>query len=302
MMWRNVRRAMAQLADGVAAIVVTSPDPVMPMFRRSRAAKIYYATDDFVAGADLFGYSADFARRARTANTRHSDLTLAVSEQLGGIMSRTARRVAVLPNGCDSAAFDRVPGLKRSPDVTLPSPVAGVVGQLNDRLDLDLLEAVGRTGDSLLLIGPRYEESAEATSRLDGLIARPNVQWMDRQPFDRLPELFASIDVGLTPYLDNEFNRSSFPLKTLEYLAAGRPVVTTDLPSVRSLDLELVTCARGADAFAAAVHLALRAPDRADLVPRRQAFARMHRWDARANELNEILKDIARISENRRDN
>ena len=120
-------------------------------------------------------------------------------------------------------------------EVALCPPVAGVVGQLNERLDLDALDAVARTGSRLLLVGPRHETRPETRRRLDALIARPNVQWVDRQPFDRLPAFLSAVDVGLTPYTVTEFNRGSHPSKTLEYLAAGRHVVSTDLPASRAL-------------------------------------------------------------------
>ena len=54
-------------------------------------------------------------------------------------------------------------------------------------------------------------------------------------PQHEVPAYLAAIDVGVTPYRDTAFNRASFPLKTLEYLGAGRPVVSSDLPATRWL-------------------------------------------------------------------
>src|SRR5208283_3159702 len=97
-----------------------------------------------------------------------------------------------------------------------------------------LLEAVADTGQSLLLIGPRHPRFAVAA--MDPLLARANVHWVGPQAFEDLPKYLSVVDVGLVPYVDSAFNRGSFPLKTLEYLAAGIPVVATDLPAIRWLN------------------------------------------------------------------
>jgi teichuronic acid biosynthesis glycosyltransferase TuaH len=88
--------------------------------------------------------------------------------------------------------------------------------------------------------------------------------------------------VGLVPYRDTVFNRASFPLKTLEYLAAGRGAVATDLPAIRWLHTDLVDVASDPVAFADAVDRALPLPRSSSLVARRQALARDHGWDRRA--------------------
>jgi teichuronic acid biosynthesis glycosyltransferase TuaH len=156
------------------------------------------------------------------------------------------------------------------------------VGQFNARLDVDCLEAVAATGASLLLVGPRYDRDSTFSHRFDKLIARPNVQWIDRRPIDEMPSFIAALKVGLTPYSDNEFNRASFPLKTLEYLSAGIAVVSTELPATQMLDQKLLSVARSPSAFAAATCEALsQAPNNA-AVHRRREYAQLHSWDARA--------------------
>ena len=61
----------------------------------------------------------------------------------------------------------------------------------------------------------------------------PRVHWVDELPRDELRRTSGCWTVGLTPYRDSMFNRRSYPLKTLEYLAAGVPVVATDVASRR---------------------------------------------------------------------
>jgi teichuronic acid biosynthesis glycosyltransferase TuaH len=89
------------------------------------------------------------------------------------------------------------------------------------------------------LVGP-VDQRCEQNSRFRELVARPNVRFVGRVPADEVPSYLAAIDVGITPYRDTSFNRASFPLKTLEYLAAGIPTVSADLPAARWLHADLL--------------------------------------------------------------
>ena len=132
----------------------------------------------------------------------------------------------VIPNGCNDAGDnDAVPAVP----LRLPRPVVGLVGQLSDRIDLDIVEGVVDAGLSLLLVGPK--DPRWEPERFDSLVLRPGVHFAGPVPADEVPSYLAAIDVGITPYRDSPFNQASFPLKTLEYLGAGRPVVSTALPS-----------------------------------------------------------------------
>ena len=103
---------------------------------------------------------------------------------------------------------------------------------------------------------------------------------------EALPSYLAHAQVGLVPYTNSEFNRASFPLKTLEYLAAGLPVVATDLPATRWLqaDQDLVRIADEPDSFVAAAVAAGAAQD-VKAVAKRRSFARAHSYEHRARDL-----------------
>src|SRR5512132_3603441 len=129
---------------------------------------------------------------------------------------------------------------------------------MSDRIDLAMLDAVASSGVSLLLVGPR--QATFEIAKLDRLLSLPNVQWVGPKEFQELPSYLRVIDVGLTPYTQSDFNRASFPLKTLEYLAAGRPVVASDLPAHRWLNTPHVSIARTPREFAEHTRSLLRAP------------------------------------------
>jgi teichuronic acid biosynthesis glycosyltransferase TuaH len=242
--------------------------------------RVLYGTDDYVGGAELMGRDVEEVRRDERVSLAAADLVLAVSPLLAERWRELgAGPVMLLPNGVSPP-----PPETAVPDVRLPKPVAGVVGQLSSRIDITLLEAISDNGVSLLLVGPR--DPRWEPERFERLAARPNVVWTDRQPYATLAGYFRQMDVGVTPYTDSAFNRASFPLKTLEYLAAGLPVVTTDLPATRWLDTELIAVPEDRSGFAAAVRAAAGQPD---LRVVRQAFAARHSWRARGDELAAAL-------------
>lgn len=279
---RGAARAVARSGSDVAAVILASPRQTFPA--SLPGVRVLYVTDDWVAGSELMGLQREWVARTLAANIATADVVCAVTPYLAQtIESGSGRKVRVLANGCT------VPDTPTVASGRLRTAV--IVGQLNERLDFDCLEAVADAGVPILAVGPRTERDSETRARLDVLFRRPEVTWVGEVPHSELPGLLATARVGLTPYLDNEFNRSSFPLKTLEYLANGLPVVATDLPAVRWLDTDLINVASEPAAFARAAGLFVAA-DHEGAIERR-AFAQVHSWSARATQLEAWVREVA---------
>ena len=224
------------------AIVASTTAPMLALTKRVPGLKVLFETDDSVAAGAMWGVSKHYLHMAREANLAQADLVLAVTPELARHLQRTARAPRWLPNGVELGRFADASG-DRSDDAMLPGPVAGVIGQFNARTDIALLGDVQAAGISLLLVGPRWFTTAEQNAEFEELIARPGVRWVDAVPREQLTQYLSQIDVGLTPYVDSMFNRRSYPLKTLEYLAAGIPVVATDVATTQGLDDRFVSVA-----------------------------------------------------------
>lgn len=282
---RAAQRHTGRDADPVAWIC-SATEPVLAGVRRTTAPRVYLATDDFVAAAPLWGMSTAYLHRARESNLAHADLVLAVTQSLADELRRGERPPVVFPNGCDLHRFDRIADTEPAPAVALTPPIAGVVGQFNDRTDLDMLSAIQGRGISLLLVGPRRFASPELAERFDRLRATAGVQWVDRVPTEEVIHYLRCLSVGLTPYADSTFNRRSFPLKTLEYLAAGIPVVCTDVAPLTGFDPRFVHAASTPAEFAdAAATVAGATVDRAAV---RDSVADLD-WACRAEELLRLI-------------
>ncbi|WP_028659475.1 glycosyltransferase [Nocardioides insulae] len=281
---QTLRRTVARLERHPDLVVSTSPHPDLTALPGVRT--LYYATDDFVAGAGLMGKAPDRFGRLESRRLDQADVVGAVSPQ---ILRRWGRTGFVLPNGCDLAHYADLDGhtpdgLDAEPETVLglPRPVVGMIGQLSPRIDLTLLEAIPAAGLSLLLVGPR--QHSWEPDRLDRLLAHPRVHWTGQQPWEELPAWLRMVDVGVTPYVEDDFNRASFPLKTLEYLAAGRAAVSTPLPAVEGLATPHIRTGRSPEEFVAAIRSALTEGVTPGWVAARRAAAAEHDWSERAAE------------------
>ena len=283
---RQLRRATARLGGQVRAVL--SGWPQYPVFGScGEQVRAYWAQDDFVGGAALLGLNAALLDKRERRVAVSADLLVAANPVVADTWRSRGLDPVLVPFGADVDAYLEIEQAPRPADVSLPGPVAGFVGHINDRIDLSLLEDIADRDRSLLLVGPK--DPAFEPDRFDALRRRANVRWVGPKPFGALPGYLRLIDVGVVPYRDSPFNRGSFPLKTLEYLAAGRAVVSTDLPATRWLATGLVSIATGPGAFADQVDRLLAQPRTPDVLARRQAFAARHSWARRAQDVYEAI-------------
>ena len=276
-----VRRAIADLGGRVRATIVASLSDMLDV--APGAQRVFYATDDFVAGAELVGMSARWMKQMERRQLERADVVITVSQELRNKWSPHHPNIVVVPNGCDAERFATTDEAPLPEDVQLEGPIAGYVGLMSDRIDLPMLERIAESGASLLLVGPR--QSTFDLAKMQALIDRPNVQWVGGKSFEDMPSYLRVIDVGLTPYTQSAFNRGSMPLKTIEYLAAGRPVVATDLPAHRELDTPHVAIASTPEEFAALTSAYLTAASSRGQAATRRAFAERHSWRQRTADI-----------------
>lgn len=161
------------------------------------------------------------------------------------------------PSGVATEHFRPARGILPDPadQASLPHPRLGFYGVLDERLDRGLLAALCalRPGYQFILLGP--------TAKIEpgDLPQVPNLHWLGPKPYHALPAYLANWDVALMPFALNQSTRFISPTKTPEYLAAGRPVVSTPIKDVaRAYDPACgVLVADGAASFAAACDQAL---------------------------------------------
>ena len=251
------------------------------------AQSVFYGTDDYAAGARLTGTDARWLRRCTRRQLRSADLVLATSPVLARKWSAYRPDIEMVPNGCEAEHFataDRAP-LPRTFTCRARSPASS---------DICRSESIWRCSRRSRRPASRCCSSAHARRRSRSRSSTvcspcPNVQWVGPKDFQELPSYLRVIDVGLTPYSQSDFNRASFPLKTLEYLAAGRPVVASDLPANRWLDTPHVSIAGTPREFAERTVSLLRAGRSEREASARRALGARHSWAARTEEIRRLL-------------
>nr|WP_246314635.1 glycosyltransferase [Kineococcus aurantiacus] len=162
---------------------------------------------------------------------------------------------------------------------------------VSDRIDLGGFRAVVAAGLDLVVVGPR-----QPTFTQDGawreLLGHPRVHWLGPRAPQEVSQVLARASVGLMPYTLSEFNQASFPLKVLEYLAAGLPVVSTRLEALDWLDAPGVSVVDDLAADPAKfgeAAVAAAAGDDPSAADARREFAGRHTWAARGDRWRDLL-------------
>src|SRR4051794_34388531 len=161
------------------------------------------------------------------------------------------------PSSVDRAHFGQARAMDAVPDDqgSLPRPRFGFYGVVDERMDLELLAAVADAHPewSIIMVGPVVKiDPAD-------LPQRANIHYLGGKTYDELPVYLGGWDVALMPFAINDSTKFISPTKTPEYLAGGRPVVSTPITDVirHYSDLEAVFIADGSQAFIKACEDAL---------------------------------------------
>jgi glycosyltransferase involved in cell wall biosynthesis len=202
----------------------------------------------------------------------------------------------LFPSGVDSRHYARSRALRAAAQPAARphgAPVAGFVGVIDERLDSPLLGEVARLLPDweFRLVGPVADFKMDPAT----LPKAPNLHYLGQHSYDQLPAVMAEFDVALMPFALNEATRSISPTKTLEYLAAGLPVVSTPVPDVVADFSGLVHVASSAQEFAAACERARLEPLE-DRDRRLNRIERRYQWDDIAARVHRIMQDALAAS------
>ena len=222
------------------------------------------------APAALKYYEVELLRRADVVFT-------------GGYSLYQAKRnrhpnVHALPSSVDVPHFAQARTLTLDPPDQAPigRPRLGFFGVMDERMDLGLVAGVAaaRPDWQIVLIGPVVKIDPAT------LPIAPNIHYLGSKPYDELPHYIAGWDVALLPFARNDATRFISPTKTPEYMAAGKPVVSTSIRDVVRPYGEqgLVRIADTVPAFLEAIDAAL-AEDATARLRHADAFLRQTSWD-----------------------
>jgi glycosyltransferase involved in cell wall biosynthesis len=168
----------------------------------------------------------------------------------------------------------------------LPRPVFGYFGVIDERLDYELLAALAAANpdSSLVMVGPVVKVDPRELPRAT------NIHWLGQRDYRDLPRYVKAFDVCLMPFALNEATEYINPTKTLEYMAAAKPIVSTPVPDVVHNFTPVVRVAQSAEEFVAAAHAAAATPDAA-MIERGIRMAQSSSWESIVQQMRGLIAD-----------
>lgn len=247
---------------------------------------IYDCADEFAA---FFPHPAEkrFVLHIDEVLCQRAELVFVGSEPLYATKSPRNPHTYVVNHAADIAHFQQA----TAPDTlvpealeAIPHPRLGFVGMVDEvRFDTRLILRLAENPHyHIVIVGGLLGETARAFPQ------QANIHLLGMQPVSSLPAYIKGMDVCLMPYRLNEATRNIYPLKLHEYMATGKPVVTTAIPAVAAFH-DLMYIADSADAFEQHVAQALLERDPQRLV-QRQACAQQHSWEVHVEQKMRLIK------------
>ncbi len=230
--------------------------PVVPMFPQVQARLGFsFIVSDVIDDQRQWPMRPSF-RAELEANYRDtfraSDLLLANCQPVADWLAEEGFDPLLVPNGME--IHDNVEGWPVPPSLAgLPRPVIGYAGNLQDRIDWELIASIAeaRPDWSVVLIG-----ATPAGGRAAEVMARPNVHAFGVIPYAEATAHIAAFDAAIIPHLHTGLSERMNPLKLYVYRSLGVPVVSTPVANLQDL-AEDIRIAAGADAFLVALDAAL---------------------------------------------
>jgi UDP-galactopyranose mutase len=219
-----------------------------------------------------------------------ADLVFTGGQSLYEHKRKQHRSVHAFPSSIDARHFAQARRITEDPadQRDIPHPRMGFFGVIDERLDIDLIKGLAevRPDWHLVIIGPVVKINEADLPR------RENIHYLGGKSYKELPAYLAGWDVALLTFARNESTRFISPTKTPEYLAAGKPVVSTSIRDVvRPYEkLGLVRIADSVEEFESAIEAAMK-DDLQEHVRRVDAFLAQTSWDRTWSEMRELIEE-----------
>jgi glycosyltransferase involved in cell wall biosynthesis len=249
----QTRRAARRLGFRRPLLWVSNPVAFEVAGRLGEAGLVYCRTDRYEA---FPGVDPGRIARYDAALKRAADLSVFCATALLEAEKAECRNPAFVDHGVDFDAFARGAELPEPDDLrAIPRPRVGFIGSIDEHtFDPELFRRV-------VELLPEFQFAlVGATTLPDGWLVQPNVHFLGQKPYEQVAAYPGHCDVLVMPWNQSAWIQACNPIKLKEYLAAGRPVVTTWFDELVRYPGS-VRVARGAEEFAAAIRAASAAPD-----------------------------------------
>jgi len=284
MVARNVRQVMEELGFFEPVLWCYPPTSRPFLDAVPHAIACYDCVDEYSA---FPGAWITTTRKMERQLVKGADAVFTTARSLYEDKKKFNKHTYFVPNVADFEHFNQATTAVPSRLVAdLPRPILGFVGALNYKIDNDLLDELLelRPDWSFVFVGP------DRGMGTDRFIGKSNMHFLGRRKIAELPPIMAAFDVCIIPYLVNRYTRGVLPLKFFEYLATGKPVITSPLPELNRFQ-PMIDIAPSAEALVRAVERRMTEDPHRE---QRIAQAKENSWEQRINQMLSILEKIHR--------
>src|SRR5829696_2593013 len=266
-----------------------TPMPVAWTRHLRPLAVVYDCMDELSA----FKFAPRELREREEELFQRADLVFTGGQSLYEAKRGKHPHVYAFPSGIDREHFGRARDVTADPEdqAAIPHPRLGFFGVVDERFDLELLGSLSRQRPDwhFVIIGPVVKLDPAELPR------GANVHYLGGKSYKELPAYLAGWDVATLLFARNEHTRYISPTKTPEYLAAGKPVVSTSIRDVVRPygEMGLVRIADDAPSFVAAAGELMRAGADADWLARVDTLLVQNTWDRTWARMSELIEGVA---------
>lgn len=295
-----VRKRMEKLKFDNTILWIYHPRFLHTIGKFEEKLIVYDCMDDFTS---LLSIHEDRERNETEEQEllRMADIAFAGGYSIADLKKSARERIHVFPSAVDTSHFSKAisENLEIPDDIKdIPHPILGYWGAIDDRIDHDLLKkiAVKSPDRSIVLLGPIVSHRGDTFYLKSNQFK--NIYWLGAKDYSLLPNYAKTFDVCLNPFVLTREGIHLSPTKTLEYLATGKPVVSTPIPDVVKFYDGVVKIANGADEFDMAVKSSIE-EDSELMKQKRIAFTACKTWDNTVEQMERLILDIINTEKNR---
>lgn len=272
----QVRCVMRKLGICNPVVLVACPAACDVAVRLKKSKLIYQRTDRF---EEAEGIDVDTIVKYDRKLKANSDLTIYVNQKLFDEEHSKCKKAFFLDHGVD---FETFVSAEKSPIIPhdladIPRPIAGYFGAISSHsVDIALCKKIADIlpGISFVYVGTAYEDYPK-------LVAMENVWLLGQKDYEQIPNYGKCFDVAILPWVKNRWTEAANPIKVKEYLALGKPFVTTPVFTQIQEYLDVAYVADTPEEFAQCIVKALNENNSKHIIARRKKVQN-DSWDSKA--------------------
>ena len=283
--YRTVKKIIKNLefSDMINWLTFPSHAPLIGKFNEKFL--IYECMDEYVEFEKT--YKRSLLNRYEEEIIDNADLIIVTSDALLESKKRHSKKIFLSTNAAEVEYFEKVVNgnFEKLRIFSNENPVIGYIGIIQQKLDYELIENLIKNNPfwNFLFIGPIRTDISQIEKY-------NNVKFTNYIPYSELLPYLKTIDIAIVPFSINKMTENINPIKIYEFIAAGKPVVSTPFPEAKKFT-RFVNIASGYKEFTIAISKELKENSN-EKISLRLAFVKKHNWQERANVLEEKIIEM----------